>query len=721
MGRSLSFKLKGFDDKYNNMNTFYEKAIAFYQKGLELLPEDKKIEESPLGGLWWSHQIPDIYHLTGNFSQELAFYKKYYEADQKIKVYLEKKILDVQKESEIKPLNFLYLGRLYCQIGKYKEAVLSWQKCFQGCTIKEVSPDMHHSAYIADFIMYVCKDYLKGHADDTETKYVLASVYVALGKIEEAKELLGALATKDGFVYKETAKAILGENYQRNVVWAHINTVSNIHREIDPKKIMQIADEVIFNCKKAIELSVKDKEVYWMLGEGYYLKKEYPKATEASLQSLQIEAGFYPALHLLARSYSCNEEYEKALDICLKAIEISGSGGISIPHLSYFYSICRMLAADNRYEIALSYYKKLLELSSKIRIDNKYLNDPNHYDLKKEISHIQYYINCPIKNYPQKLKFKKLTSQEEQNFINSLVAIKVFQESDNVIVHAASLESMERYPQGKPWISWWNATGGTSGRVFLGKLEFEYRGNLKEIMLQKKIKSEVFRIDLVPEEFRSEVINTRERTMKEYLRKTKDYFKISDEIIENIFFDKSNDRFVYSTGSEYKGIPLKEEDSLYGNRNFSAHLLGKYDYNRQNCFEIQNSLYPLPNAEIPTKPLVSEEEAKKIAAKALGDEFRRYGGSGVERTMPIKPEEEVRFPEKNTTSIGKIELVIEPQIISFGDTGYLDLSSDLFEPLYNFAEYRLLWFAKNETERYLVKIDAITGEVLFVRYIGPVE
>ena len=71
------FKKSG--DKYDPMDPYLEKAIEYYQKGLGLLPEDKKTEVSPLGELWWSYQIPFIYRLTGDFAKELAFYKKYYE------------------------------------------------------------------------------------------------------------------------------------------------------------------------------------------------------------------------------------------------------------------------------------------------------------------------------------------------------------------------------------------------------------------------------------------------------------------------------------------------------------------------------------------------------------------------------------------------------------------------------------------------------------------
>ena len=208
-----------------------------------------------------------------------------------------------------------------------------------------------------------------------------------------------------------------------------------------------------------------------------------------------------------------------------------------------------MLMAINEYETALTYYKKLSELSSKVKIDRKYLNDSNYYSLRDEISHAQYYINSPIENYPPKLKLEKLTPGERRNF--------------------------------------------------------------------------------------------------------------------------------------------------------------------------ENNIYPLPTEGIPGNPLVSEGQAKKIAVEALKQVLNRYFGTAVEQVRPPTPEELGRTREQDS-AIGNIELSVQPQIISFDSTGS-NLSMDLFDPFYDFVEYRLMWLATNESQRYLVKIDAITGEVLSTQYIGPIE
>jgi hypothetical protein len=64
--------------------------------------------------------------------------------------------------------------------------------------------------------------------------------------------------------------------------------------------------------------------------------------------------------------------------------------------------------------------------------------------------------------------------------------------------------------------------------------------------------------------------------------------------------------------------------------------------------------------------------------------------------------------------IGAVLLCIQPEFLSFGDT----IDTDLFDPVYGFAEYRLLWLAFSKEPFYLVKVDAITGETLTIKYVG---
>lgn len=50
-----------------------------------------------------------------------------------------------------------------------------------------------------------------------------------------------------------------------------------------------------------------------------------------------------------------------------------------------------------------------------------------------------------------------------------------------------------------------------------------------------------------------------------------------------------------------------------------------------------------------------------------------------------------------------------------GDT----IDTDLFDPVCQFAEYRLLWIARDEGEFFVqVKVDAITGETLEIKALG---
>ena len=714
LSREHRYDYKKISDRFDPMDPYLEKAIEYHLKGLDLLPEDKKIEVFSFSGY---ANIALLYRITGSFSEELAFYKKYYQDDPTIKAHVEKKVGKIAKGPDDK-FPYIYLGELYCQLGRYEDAILTWQKGLQERKISEAT--LFHENYNGDFISYICENFLKEHPDDPAATYVLASVYRVLGKEEDAAKLLvQPTGPKDGFTYKETAKSILGKDYLDNVMWMHIRTVSPI------KRSSENAEQVIFNCNKAIEAGVNDEEVYWMLGEGYFLQKDYAQAIAAGLRSLQVKSGFYPALHLLIRSYSCNGEYEKALDICLQATEVS-SEGVSIPHLSYFYSLCRMLMATNKYETALFYYEKLSELSSRVKIDRKYINDPNHFDLQQEISHVWYYINSPIKNYPPKLDFRRSTPEERQDFRVSLADIKVSESSENITVYAVSAEEIDPRVngEGRPWISWWGAVGGTSGRTFLVRFGFEYKGSLRSAMMTKGVGMDEFRINYIPDKFRFEVLVTRDKAMMKYLRETKDYFQISEDIIAHLSFDEPNNLYTYSSGSQYKGVPLKEDTDFYSNRSFTVRLFDEDVFGRENRFEIHNSMYPLPAEEIPANPLISEEKAKKIAVDALRQEYERYAGSAVEQGTPPKLEELVSSLasiSKKDTAIGKIELCVQPQVISFKGVSYLDLSSDLFDPCYDFAEYRLVWLAMDEGMRYLVKIDAITGEVLSKQYIGPRE
>lgn len=714
MGSSLGFQLKGVDAKYDKMNSHYEKAIEYYQKGLDLLPEDKKTEKSPLGGLWWSYQIPFIYRTTGNFYKELDFYKKYYEMEPKVKTYLES---EINKEKFSENSNYFHIGELYCRLGQYKDAVLSWKEAFQKMPDIKAN-NLLGGNHIAEFMIYICELYLKDYPNDASAAYVLSALSIPLSfnegsgdkKIQENISLLESLNPKDGFIHKKIAEGLFLQAHVR--YGRNLSEYLKFSRETGRKN----ADRIILNCHKALEMGVKDEEIYRLLGEGYFFKQQYPEAIEAALKSLEIKPNYYEALYLLTRAYSYKSEYRKALNSCLKTIETFGAQESYVSQqILYFYSLCRLLTALNDYDPALSYYKKLSELSSNRNINRKYLfgNPDNYgeYNVQKEISHVQYYINTPLKNYPPKLKFKKLTPEEKRDFRISLGNIRVSQSSNNITVYAVSSENIDPYGsgEGRPWISWWNAIGGTSGRAFLVKFEFEYKGFLESAMVMKGVRKNEFHIDWIPEEFRNEVIETRERAMKEYLRKSKEYFKISEDVIENLSFSGQNTLYVYSAGSQYKGVPLKESDSFYYNRNFTVHLFGKYDYGCENCFQIQNSMYPLPTEEIPTRPLISEEEAKKIAEKTLKGKFSPF--SQETRTA------EVYYPPNavEKTTIGKIELCIQPELISFNN----NFIPDLFDPLYEFAEYRLVWLAKNEGEHYLVKIDAVTGEVLLVQYIGP--
>ncbi len=485
----------------------------------------------------------------------------------------------------------------------------------------------------------------------------------------------------------------------------------------------QSAEAIIGHCQRALALGVKDAEVYWMMGEGYFLQKQYREAISAGLEALQIKPDFYPALHLLIRAHSREGEYEKALDYCLRALA-TRPRGISTPHLSYFYSLCRRLTAAGKYATVLSYYEKLAELSSKVEIGSRW----PEYDLAKETSHVKYYLNSPIKGYPPTVTLprtprfgrpEELSAEEKQRLMAPLNQIAVSCSSPHITVTAVSVEKKGIPSQAHISRTWWGAIHGE-----VGAFEVEFKGKLKERVDNRG--------DFDPADLQDEINRTKAEAVKGFLQQAATHLGIPEYVLGDLYLSQdgyrltylqeyrykpgdsladlyvSHDRYriTYLRELTYKGVPLRIHD--WGGPGFAVDW-GSGDLRKRNVFSINSTLYTLPTADIPVEPLVAEKQAREIATQALKDKC-----PAVRPETSVRPEDSLAGKE---IEIGQVSLCIQPEFLSFDDT----IDADLFDPVYGFAEYRLLWLAFGKEVSYLVKVDAITGEVLAIKYFGPIS
>ena len=263
---------------------------------------------------------------------------------------------------------------------------------------------------------------------------------------------------------------LLGRYDDNSFRWGAVRRVTGLSGITGMKMAPQDAEAIIGHCRSALALGVKDAEVYWMMGEGYFLQKQYREAIDAGLGALQIKPDFYPALHLLIRSHSRAGEYERALDYCVSALA-TRPGAISDPHVSYFYSLCRRLMAAGRYATALSYYEKWAELLSEEEIEKHRRQYDIEYDIAKEKSHVRYYLNSPIQGYPPTVTFPRtprhglLSAEEKQRLMAPLNQIAVSCSSPHITVTAVSVEKKGILSQVRIVRSPAGALNGRSGRI----------------------------------------------------------------------------------------------------------------------------------------------------------------------------------------------------------------------------------------------------------------
>ena len=498
--------------------------------------------------------------------------------------------------------------------------------------------------------------------------------------------------SRDGSAHKDAAEVLLGRRHDNSLAWRHIRTATGLSGHTGTKVSPQDAETIIRHCQRALALGVKDAEVYWMMGEGYFLQKQYREAIGAGLEALQIKPDFYPVLHLLIRSHSREGEYEKALDYCLSALA-TRPREISTPHLFYFYSLCRRLIAAGRYATVLSYYEKWAELSSKI--DTRW----PEYDLAKETSHVKYYLNSPIKGYPPTLtfpgsprfgRFEELSAEEKQRLMAPLNQIAVSCSSSNITVTAVSVEKKGILSQAQIIREW---GGRFMGEV--GAFEIEFKGKWKE-----RVDS---RGDFDPADLHDEINRTKAEAVKGFLQQAATHLGIPQYLLRGLDLSRDGYRLTYPQELTYKGVPLRRND--WDRPRFGVDW-GSGDISKRNVFAIYNTLYTLPTADIPVEPLVTEKQAREIATEALKNRYR-----GVRQERSVHPDDSLAGRE---IEIGRVSLCIQPELLSFG----YNIDTDLFDPVYGFAEYRLLWLARDKEELELVKVDAITGETLAIRALG---
>jgi hypothetical protein len=509
---------------------------------------------------------------------------------------------------------------------------------------------------------------------------------------------------RDGLAHKKAAKALLGWHYRDSIGGNDIRAATGLSGGLGTELTRQDAEAIIGHCQRALALGVKDAEVYWMMGAVYFLQKEYREAISAGLEALQIRPDYYPALHLLIRAHSREGEYEKALDYCLSALAIRPSG-ISVPHLSYFYSLCRRLMAAGRYATVLSYYEKLAELSSKVEIGSRWPK----YDLAKETSHVEYYLNSPIKGYPPTLalpgsprfgRFEELSAEEKQKLMTPLNQITVSCSSPHVTVTAVSVEKKGILSQARIIREWGGTIHGD-----IGAFEIAFKGEGKE-----RVDGRMRDSDLLPADLQDEINRTKAEAIKGFLQQAATHLGIPPYVLGDLDLSRDGYRLTYPQELTYKGVPLRIYDQ--GGPGFAVGW-GDRNTGGRNVFGICSyTLYTLPTADIPVEPLVTEKQAREIATEAL----EKNGYSVVRQERSARLDDSLAGRE---IEIGRVVLCIQPELLSFSDTIGDTIDTDLSDPVCQFAEYRLLWIARDEGEFFVqVKVDAITGETLAIKALG---
>jgi tetratricopeptide (TPR) repeat protein len=503
--------------------------------------------------------------------------------------------------------------------------------------------------------------------------------------------------SRNGSAHKDAAEVLLGRDYDNPALWHRIHGVTGLGGLPDTEPARQNAETIVWHCQRALALGVKDEEVYWMLGEGYFLQKQYREAIDAARGALQVKPDFYPALHLLIRSHSRAGEYEKALDYCVSA-RATHLHGISAPHSHYFYSLCRRLTGAGRYAAALSYYEKWAELSSKTESVYRRHDD----DLAKEMSHVKYYLTSPIKGYPPTVAIPRigvLSAEEAGRLLAPLQPIAGSCSSPNIAVSAVSIEKkgiLSRALIAQGWL------GAINGEV--GALEIEFKGRLKSVMGGRTY------VDFEPPSMCEQINRTKAEAIKGFLQQAAPHLGIPEYVVKNLTYDEHRIMLVYSQEPTHKGVPLRIHDR--DRPGFEVNWYGR-ELRMRDVFSIHNSLYPFPPADIPVEPLVAERQAREIATQALKDKHPIYPGARQERLGRPPGDGAARSEFR----IDEIALVIEPEFLSF----HSPWDRDLFDPVYDFAEHRLAWIALDNEAIYQVKVDAITGEVLMAAYWGPIE
>lgn len=196
-----------------------------------------------------------------------------------------------------------------------------------------------------------------------------AHLYFLLGMLEQEKNQNSAVAEKYflkalaaeskwskanleiGYLYYKLGRYNLAEQYYRrseNTAWGQANAYNNIAILFESQQ--KFADaEIMYN--KAVEMSPSDSVLKWNLSNYYnergleYNKlKDYKKAEEYYLKSIQTDTDYLESYINIANNYFQTKEYSKAEPYYLKALEFKDKRELTL----YNMGMCYYEAGDYR-------------------------------------------------------------------------------------------------------------------------------------------------------------------------------------------------------------------------------------------------------------------------------------------------------------------------------------------------------------------------------------
>lgn len=174
--------------------------------------------------------------------------------------------------------------------------------------------------------------------------------------------------------------------FSQNNIDSLLNTVHSTSQGETPQLLIQKMEAVVQNPKAS---DIEIMKAYNLISVSYTEMGEHNKSIEASLNMKKVadrigslEASSF-ALSNIADSYRSLNLLDEALNYYEQSFKIMNSPSINREHLKFNYSIMQydighVEYLKKNYTTALGYFKKALDLSSEIKVENE--DESNYID-----------------------------------------------------------------------------------------------------------------------------------------------------------------------------------------------------------------------------------------------------------------------------------------------------------------------------------------------------